>query len=85
MKYFKHKKGVTKREDPRKVKGIPNFFTVLNKKLIVTPNWKIFKLLSFFLPDYYPCLVVGVLGQCLSSVRAGFLTNLKVVIYEAIY
>ena len=40
--------------------------------VLVTPNWKI---LYSFLPEYYHCSVIGVLGQCFSSVRAVFPTK----------
>ena len=36
------KRGLPRGRTQEKGKGIPDFFTVLNKKLIVTPNWKIF-------------------------------------------
>ena len=35
--------------------------------------------------NYYPCWAMGFLWRCFSSVGAAFLTNLKVVIYKAIY
>ena len=40
--------------------------------VLVTLNWKI---LNSFLPEYYHRSVIGVLGQCFSSVRAVFPTK----------
>ena len=74
--------------DSKKGLGMPDLFYCLiwlHFKFYLHQTGKFFKLLSFFFPGYYACSVVGVLGRCVSSVRAAVLTNLKVVIYEAIY
>ena len=95
VKYFKYKTGVTKKGDSGKRRRRRNAWLFLlsymqswysyNLSFNYTKLEKLLIYFLFFLPDYYPCSVVEILGRYFGSVRAAFLTNLKVVICEAIY